>query len=158
MLQKRTPQRRYAMLKSTLLVVLSSAFVASQMTDFFEGCVEPGQKRDSGDCTLAPQTWLSSNAYRHYAHLALANASIQPDEGNLNTLLEMTRIATQLAEGFILKFEFTTVESSCNSSVAYSEEQCPPLGSEANGHCQAMFRHYGVMRLEQAWCVPRTKE
>nr|XP_054927975.1 uncharacterized protein LOC129385363 isoform X2 [Dermacentor andersoni] len=121
---------QYVMLKSTLIFLLSSALVVSQTTDFFGGCVDAGQEQHSGDCILAPPVWLRSRAYRHLAHLVLAKAPIQPAEGNLNTLLKLTRMANEGTNVITIKLEFTTVESTCNSSVAYSEAQCPPLGNE----------------------------
>ncbi|XP_050036971.1 uncharacterized protein [Dermacentor andersoni] len=142
------------MFPSALLVLLGSAFVAPQMIDFFEGCVPMGQEQDPGGCVLAPESWLSMSTFRRYAQLALANAHIQPDEGHLNTLLELTRIATERTDGFTIILEFTTVKSTCDSSVAYSEDQCRPLYSKANGLCQAVIRNRDVMRFEDAWCVP----
>ncbi|XP_065286030.2 uncharacterized protein [Dermacentor albipictus] len=145
------------MLKFALVVLLSSAFVACQIANFFEGCVEkPEEEQKPGDCVIAPQSWLTTNTYRYFAHQALENGTIQPDEGNLNTLLNVTRAAAQLSDGLIIRLEFTTVQSTCNSSVAYSEKQCPPIGNEANGQCQAKFRYYGHLRLQHAWCGPAT--
>ncbi|XP_037577225.2 uncharacterized protein LOC119459592 [Dermacentor silvarum] len=147
------------MFKLALVVLLCSVFVASKMDNFFEGCVEkPEEEQKPGDCIIAPHRWLTSNTYRRFAHKALENSTIQPDEGNLNTLLELTRAAAQLSHGIIIRVEFTTVESTCNSSVAYSAKQCLPIGSAANGHCQARFRFYGHLRLQHAWCGPLNED
>ncbi|XP_049526607.1 uncharacterized protein LOC119458852 [Dermacentor silvarum] len=136
-----------------LLALLFLAFVTSEVADFFEGCFEkPEQEQKPGDCILAPKSSLTSLTYRYFAHQALQNATIQPDEGNLNTLLNITRAAAQLSKGLVIRVEFTTVESACNSSVTYSEETCPPIGSEANGLCQAGFLYYGHLMLDHAMC------
>ncbi|XP_037500415.1 uncharacterized protein LOC119374402 [Rhipicephalus sanguineus] len=142
------------MLKCTSLVLLGSAFVVSRRNDFFERCVKPEEEQVVGQCVMAPEHWLRSKTYQHYALEALEKGNIQPDEGNLNTLLAVTRAASQLWHGIVIRIEFTTVESVCNSSVAYSEQLCRPLKSEANGLCQARFRYYGHLKLEQATCVP----
>ncbi|XP_070377364.1 uncharacterized protein [Dermacentor albipictus] len=142
------------MFTSALLVLLSSAFVASQMIDFFEGCVPMGEEQDSGGCVLGPQSWLTMSTFRRYANLALANAHIQPEEGHLNTLLRLTRIATEWTDGFTIILEFTTAKSTCDSSVAYSEDKCPPLYSQANGLCQAVIKNNDGINVEDAWCVP----
>ncbi|XP_075554078.1 uncharacterized protein LOC142587074 [Dermacentor variabilis] len=142
------------MFRSALLVLLSSAFVASQMIDYFEGCVPMGQEQDPDGCVLGPKSWLTMDTFRHYAQLALANANIQPDVGNLNTLLHLTRIATERTDGFAIILEFSTVKSTCNSSVAYSEDQCPPLYRKATGLCQAVVRNRDDISFEDAWCIP----
>ncbi|KAL1479598.1 hypothetical protein MTO96_051728, partial [Rhipicephalus appendiculatus] len=84
------------MLNFAMILLLCSVFVASQVDDFFAGCVEkPEDEQKPGDCIIAPKSWLRSNTYRYFAHQALENATIQPDFGNLNTLLDVTRGAAQ---------------------------------------------------------------
>ncbi|KAL1479596.1 hypothetical protein MTO96_051726 [Rhipicephalus appendiculatus] len=142
------------MFKFTSLVLLCSVFVSSQMDDFFEGCVSPEEEEEIGQCVMVPDHWLRSMTYRYYAEVALEKGNIQPDEGNLNTLLEVTRAATQHAEAITTRIEFTTAESICNTSLAYSLQECPPLTNKANGVCQAIFRYHGYMKLEEAKCAP----
>ncbi|XP_075554079.1 uncharacterized protein LOC142587075 [Dermacentor variabilis] len=150
------PLRQYAMFAFPLLLLLCSAFDASEVADIFEGCFEkPPQEEKPGDCVLAPESLLITTSYREYAHLALESATIQPDDGNQNTLLNLTRAAGQLSNGIVIRVEFTTVESACNSSVAYTQEQCTPIGSEANGLCQARFLFNGTLTLDHAMCTPR---
>ncbi|KAH7971833.1 hypothetical protein HPB52_003223 [Rhipicephalus sanguineus] len=105
------------MLKFTSLVLLCSVFVSSQMDDFFEGCVSPEEEEEIGQCVIAPAHWLRSRTYSYYAEVALEKGNIQPDEGNLNTLLEVTRAATQLWRGIVIQIKFTTAETIRNSSV-----------------------------------------
>ncbi|XP_050036968.2 uncharacterized protein [Dermacentor andersoni] len=144
------------MFKCTSLVMLCSALVASQMLDFFEDCVgNVNQREKAGQCVLAPRSWLLSSTYRNFAHQVLENAAHQPDGHNLNTLLNVTRAGTHVSQGIVVRVEFTTVESICNSSVVYSKDQCPPHGSEANGLCQARFLFTGNLTLEDARCFPR---
>ncbi|KAH7971832.1 uncharacterized protein LOC119375597 [Rhipicephalus sanguineus] len=147
------------MIKFAAFFLLCSIIVNSQVDDFFAGCVEkPEDEQKPGDCIIAPKRWLSSNTYRYFAHQALENDTIQPDYGNLNTLFEVTRGAAQLSEGIIIRLQFTTVESVCNNSVTYTEKDCPPLGTEVNGQCRALFRYYGYLRLEEASCNPIPEE
>ncbi|XP_050036967.2 uncharacterized protein [Dermacentor andersoni] len=153
------PLRQYAMFVFPLLLLLCSAFDASEVADPFEGCFEkPPQEQKPGDCVLAPESLLSTKPYREYAHLALESATIQPDDGNQNTLLNLTRAAAQLTDGIVYRVQFTTIESACNSSVAYTQEQCTPIGSEANGLCQARFLYNGTLTLDHAMCTPLMKE
>nr|XP_037289640.1 uncharacterized protein LOC119183598 [Rhipicephalus microplus] len=142
------------MLKFVLFPLLCSVAIACQMDDFFAGCVEkPEDEQKPGDCIIAPEQWLRSNTYRYFAHQALENSTVQPDQGNLNTLLDVTRGAARLSDGIIVKVQFTTVESICNNTVPYSEKDCPPLGTQTNGECWAMFRYFGYLRLEDACCT-----
>ncbi|XP_037575737.1 uncharacterized protein LOC119458019 isoform X4 [Dermacentor silvarum] len=144
------------MFKFTFLVLLCSAFVASHMVDFFDDCVEEvHQRQKASECVLLPRSWLLSNTYRNFAHQVLENVAHQPYVGNLNTLLNVTRAATHVSDGIVVRVEFTTVESTCNSSVVYSREQCSPHGSQANGLCQARFLFAGNLTLEDARCGPR---
>ncbi|KAL1479595.1 hypothetical protein MTO96_051725, partial [Rhipicephalus appendiculatus] len=59
-----------------------------------------------------------------------------------------------VAEGIVVRIEFTTVESSCTSSSVYSKEQCSTRGSTVNGLCQAKFRYAGDLEMEYAHCHP----
>ncbi|XP_065286028.2 uncharacterized protein [Dermacentor albipictus] len=153
---KTMPLRQYVMFAFPLLLLLFSAFHASEVADIFEGCVEePPQEEKPGDCVLVPESLLVTTTYREYAHLALESATIQPDHGNQNTLLNLTRAAAQLSNGIAIRVEFTTVESACNSTIAYTQEQCTPIGSEANGLCQARFLFNGTLMLNHAMCTPR---
>ncbi|KAH8027477.1 hypothetical protein HPB51_006910 [Rhipicephalus microplus] len=127
-------------------VTMPSSCVMWLMDDFFTGCVEkPEDEQKPGDCIIAPEQWLRSNTYRYFAHQALENSTVQPDQGNLNTLLDVTRGAARLSDGIIVKVQFTTVESICSNTVPYSEKDCPPLGTQdANLWLFANTEHYIV--------------
>ncbi|KAH6927006.1 hypothetical protein HPB50_025276 [Hyalomma asiaticum] len=142
------------MFKLTLLVLLFSALATAHVGDIFEGCVQRGEETEHGQCAMAPTDGPGANVWKYYAERALAESDIQPDYGNLNTLLNLTRVATQMSNGITIRVEFTTTESSCKSSDDFSFEQCLPLGDEVNGLCQARFRYSGSLKPEVARCCP----
>ncbi|XP_037500343.1 uncharacterized protein LOC119374340 [Rhipicephalus sanguineus] len=146
------------MLKFAVLVLLCLVYVASQELELFSDCVdEVDQRQKPGQCVLVPPSWLVSNTYRNFAHRVLGNATFQPAADNRNTPFGVTRAATHASDGIVVRIEFTTVQSSCNSSLIYSKEQCLPVGSEVNALCQAKFRYDGNLTMEYARCDPQNE-
>ncbi|XP_037275368.2 uncharacterized protein LOC119168019 [Rhipicephalus microplus] len=142
-----------AMFKLPVLALLCLVYASSEELEFFSDCVDEVEQRQyPGQCVFVPSGWLGSSTYRKLAHRVLSNATLQPAAGNLNTLLDVTRAATHVSEGIVVRIEFTTIESSCTSSHAYSKEQCSPRGSTVNGLCQARFRYAGELTMEYAQC------
>ncbi|KAL1479597.1 hypothetical protein MTO96_051727 [Rhipicephalus appendiculatus] len=143
------------MFNYSLLVLLCWAFVATQVPDFFEKCTKPEEEPEQGLCAMMAENRLGAEYYRHLAHKALEMAGTQPEKGNLNTLLDITRASThEGVEGLTWRIEFTTVESVCNSSVAYFEYVCPPRGKEANGLCRAIIWRHDELEIPYAKCSP----
>ncbi|XP_054928374.1 cystatin-1-like isoform X2 [Dermacentor andersoni] len=102
--------------------------------------------------------WRKQDPRRNTDYLRLANYAVSTQTRGLkdyHTVVRLLQVMTQVSQGIVVRVEFTTVESICNSSVVYSKDQCPPHGSEANGLCQARFLFTGNLTLEDARCFPR---
>ncbi|KAL1467980.1 hypothetical protein MTO96_025842, partial [Rhipicephalus appendiculatus] len=98
----------------------------------FEGCVRYNRTHEEPHkCTFQPRSRIRGNAsFKHFAHLALKDGKIQPTSGQLNTLLKLTRVATQdyrSLKNFGIRLEFKTAASSCNISQVYDPHKCLPL-------------------------------
>ncbi|XP_049267178.1 uncharacterized protein LOC119375630 [Rhipicephalus sanguineus] len=149
------------MFRITVVLLLCAAIFCTQMPDIFEGCVRYNRKHEEPHkCTFEPRSRIRGNAsFKHFAHLALKDGKIQPTSGQLNTLLRLTRVATQnyrSLKNFSVRLEFKTTPSRCNTSQVYDPHQCLPLGERANGVCQASFQqHAATLVLQNACCKPQ---
>nr|XP_054928373.1 uncharacterized protein LOC126533807 isoform X4 [Dermacentor andersoni] len=105
--------------------------------------------------------WRKQDPRRNTDYLRLANYAVSTQTRGLkdyHTVVRLLQVMTQLTDGIVYRVQFTTIESACNSSVAYTQEQCTPIGSEANGLCQARFLYNGTLTLDHAMCTPLMKE
>uniref|UniRef100_A0A0C9R562 Putative tick cistatins 1 n=1 Tax=Amblyomma americanum TaxID=6943 RepID=A0A0C9R562_AMBAM len=79
----------------------------------------------------------SSPKYKELAHYAVA----QRIEGleNYDTVLELTRVETQIVAGVNYRLTFTIAGSECKiGEIEYSEERCPPKENVAKATCTAV--------------------
>ncbi|XP_037275365.2 uncharacterized protein LOC119168017 [Rhipicephalus microplus] len=149
------------MFRITVVLLLCAAIFCTQMPDIFEGCVRYNHKHEEPQkCTFQPRRRIRGNAsFRYFAHLALKDGNIQPPSGHLNTLLRLTRVATQnyrSLKNFSVRLEFRTTPSTCVNPQVYDPHMCLPLEGKANGLCQARFqKHAAQLVLLNAWCKPR---
>nr|QJI54849.1 cystatin protein [Haemaphysalis flava] len=98
------------------------------------GLVVAGASMPGGWTNKDPQ---SSPKYKELAHYAVA----QRVEGleNYDTVLELTKVETQVVAGINYRLTFTIAGSSCKiGEVEYSEERCPPTSTEAKATCTAV--------------------
>ncbi|XP_077550917.1 mialostatin-like [Haemaphysalis longicornis] len=97
----------------------------------------------------------SSPMYKSLAHFAVA----QRVEGldNYDTVLDLTRVETQLVAGWNYRLTFTIAGSSCKiGEVEYTEERCPPTTTEAKATCTAVVYERpweNILRLTSLDCV-----
>ncbi|XP_049267180.1 uncharacterized protein LOC119373806 [Rhipicephalus sanguineus] len=120
------------MFRITVILLLCAAIVCTQMPDIFEGCVRYNRKHEEPQkCTFEPRSRIRGNAsFEHIAHLVLKYGKIQPTSGQLNTLLRLTRVATEhyrTVKDFSVRLEFMTTLSSCNTWQIYNPQECLPL-------------------------------
>nr|ABZ89554.1 cystatin [Haemaphysalis longicornis] len=93
-------------------------------------------------CASIPGGWRdqdpqSSPKYKNLAHYAVA----QRVEGldNYDTVLDLTKVETQVVAGVNYRLTFTIAGSSCKiGEVEYTEESCPPTTTEAKATCTAV--------------------
>uniref|UniRef100_A0A023G8F8 Putative cystatin n=1 Tax=Amblyomma triste TaxID=251400 RepID=A0A023G8F8_AMBTT len=107
---------------TTVLAVLAVLIVAC-------GASIPG-----GWSTKDPQ---SSPKYKELAHYAVA----QRVEGleNYDTVLELTKVETQVVAGLNYRLTFTIAGSECKiGEIEYSEERCPPKDNVVKATCTAV--------------------
>uniref|UniRef100_A0A023FSZ0 Putative cystatin n=1 Tax=Amblyomma cajennense TaxID=34607 RepID=A0A023FSZ0_AMBCJ len=90
----------------------------------------------------------SSPKYKQLAHYAVA----QHIDGlqNYDTVLELTKVETQVVAGVKYRLTFTTAATDCIiGEVEYSEERCPPTENVTKETCTAVV-------YEKAWENCRT--
>uniref|UniRef100_G3MRH4 Cystatin domain-containing protein n=1 Tax=Amblyomma maculatum TaxID=34609 RepID=G3MRH4_AMBMU len=107
---------------TTVLAVLAVLIVAC-------GASIPG-----GWSTKDPQ---SSPKYKELAHYAVS----QRVEGleNYDTVLELTKVETQVVAGLNYRLTFTIAGSECKiAEIEYSEERCPPKDNVGKATCTAV--------------------
>lgn len=93
-------------------------------------------------CTSIPGGWKDQDPngrpkYKELAHYAV----VQRVEGldNYDTVLELTKVETQIVAGVNYRLTFTIAASSCKiGEVEYTEERCPPTTAEAKATCTAV--------------------
>ncbi|KAH7971831.1 hypothetical protein HPB52_003221 [Rhipicephalus sanguineus] len=138
------------MFRITVILLLCAAIVCTQMPDIFEGCVRYNRKHEEPQkCTFEPRSRIRGNAsFEHIAHLVLKYGKIQPTSGQLNTLLRLTRVATE-ADGLCrARFQqhdadLIEVDAWCKPRKEHLLISCTALAPQRE-HLARAFRRQGL--------------